>query len=179
MERFGALIFLFSMGGALGAAYFVRSHPGWSWQKRRRGLTSAGRFVLGGLYLGAVVGALVSIGVDLASSALAWMASSSDGQHVGLTAGALICALLLFALRKYQRILYGVLEVIVAAVGLIVYPVAPSGTAEVISAASAGWAIGIMALIYIAVRGLDNVDVGFKERWAKRVERPAAEEDAG
>jgi hypothetical protein len=82
----------------------------------------------------------------------------------------MVVAVALFALRKRRRLTYGCIEIGFGIVGLAVYPVAPSTDTGALSPATAAWLLGGMSLIYIIIRGLDNVDVAWAARVVKKNE---------
>lgn len=104
-----------------------------------------------------------------------FVARSAAAQHTGFTLAAATLGLMLFALRKYARLYYGLLEVLVALVGFAAYPVAPAASGP-LSAATAAWGLGLMSLIYILVRGLDNID---QARQARRTAEAALPQGDG
>jgi len=111
-----------------------------------------------------IAATVIAIGVaPFVAPALKFVAASSEAQHLAFTTMALAMGAGLFALRKWQRLTYGGTEVLVALIGIMAYPVAPV-TGTTLTAATASWALGFMSLIYILVRGLDNIDTALESR---------------
>lgn len=92
-------------------------------------------------------------------NAVSKASSLSATSRPSFTAIAIALSMALFTLRKKARRIYGVLEVFFGFLGIIAYPVAPKAEG-VMEAATAAWLLGYMSLIYIVIRGFDNVDVG-------------------
>lgn len=117
-------------------------------------------FLLGAVALIGVAVGLYYFAEDIVAAALAALARAGSRGPLLLAALGTFAGILLFLMRKYLRIAYGALEIIVAIIGLAGYPA---------TAQSGGipWLISLLALVYILVRGLDNVDCGFKDRREK------------
>ena len=94
--------------------------------------------------------------VAAAGDTIAWAASKSP---MLLGAGGLAVGFALFLVRKYARIAYGALEIIIGIIGLAGYPATPD-------VRGIPWLVSLLALVYIVVRGFDNVEVGINE-WRK------------
>lgn len=93
----------------------------------------------------------------IVETALAALDRAGTRGPVLLAGFGAVAGVFLFLLRKYARVAYGAVEIIVAIIGLAGYP--PTAQAGGIP-----WLISLLALIYILVRGLDNIDGGIKER---------------
>lgn len=91
------------------------------------------------------------------------VASSSTLSRSAFVCLAILLSGFLFFLRKKARIAYGALEVTFGGIGLIAYPVVPKAT-SISDTAAAAWLLGLMSLIYIIIRGLDNMDIGISAR---------------
>lgn len=126
--------------------------------------------VVGGLTTVAVSIAFTS-GIDTTDEMTRWVVNPRTGSHYGFFAMGVLLAIILFALRKYARIAYGGVEIAAGLLGLWIYPKAPPVAAQVLSVGSAAWLIGWLSLIYILIRGMDNVDVGFAARRKRREDR--------
>jgi hypothetical protein len=116
-----------------------------------------------GLQLGLFVDVLLILIIAVmlgAGPGARWLARTSGGNHTVLTGCAILTAAVLFALRKRYRVFYGMIEVAASIGGLIVYPVAPAPASMGLSTQTVAWGLGLLSLIYILVRGLDNIDVG-------------------
>ena len=127
-----------------------------------------------GIQLGTLVasfGMLIFTLVLFAKSITNWLAETSSGHHTILTGCAITLGISLFALRKWQRILYGALEIAASIAGMVLYPVAPHAAADDLDFQTAGWVLGLLSLMYILVRGLDNVDVGRAIRRKSRLSK--------
>jgi hypothetical protein len=98
-----------------------------------------------------------------------WLGRTSEGHHAFFVIVTMFTGLILFWLRKNRRVIYGAIEVIISLIGLAAYPYAPPPSGgQALSTANAAWFIGILSLVYVLVRGLDNIDVGRKARVALR-----------
>jgi hypothetical protein len=122
-----------------------------------------------GLQLGFLLDVVIVLIIAVTAGAgptTRWLARTSSGNHVVLTGCAILAGTVLFALRKRHRMFYGMIEVAACIGGMIVYPVAPAPASEGLSTQTVAWALGLLSLIYILVRGLDNIDVGRAARRA-------------
>lgn len=124
--------------------------------RARRAARLAAIVFSGLLLIGAAFG-FYYFAEDIVRAALSALNEAGPNGPVLLAGFGIVAGVLLFILRKLARIAYGALEIIVAIIGLAGYP-APGETGGI------PWLISLLALIYILVRGLDNVDVGIKER---------------
>ncbi|MEO7688631.1 MAG: hypothetical protein ABIS51_05045 [Sphingomonas sp.] len=88
-----------------------------------------------------------------------WLAVTSNGRW--MFSFGLIFIVLLYALRKFVRWLYGLTEIIVGLVALALFNQEPSGIVV-------DWIVLYAAPIYVAIRGLDNFDRGLPDRWRSR-----------
>lgn len=118
------------------------------------------------LFASILIAALAGGGL-LSREIVHWLSNPWKGSHFGLEGLAAVTALSLFLMRKRARTTYGITEVLAGLFGLSVYPVAPPNAGETLSAVSAAWIMGVLSLIYIIIRGLDNIDVGLQLRREK------------
>jgi hypothetical protein len=117
--------------------------------------------ICAGYYGGQQVGAAVSD-----SNWLAREINSAVGSAIGLSVGLCFLGFALYALRIWNRLLYGILEVfialgaILAAVSIYLFRT---------QAGSGGFqtpldVLPIAAAVYVLVRGLDNMGEGFRKK---------------
>jgi hypothetical protein len=126
----------------------------------------AGLLLLGTAVLFGVAVGLYYFAEDIVAAALSALSRAGTRGPLLLAAVGTLAGILLFLMRKFARIAYGALEIIIAIIGLAGYPpTAQSGGIP--------WLISLLALVYILVRGLDNVDCGFKERRERAKTAPA------
>jgi hypothetical protein len=139
---------------------FLRERLGRDPEQVRRTVRRALVSVAGLALLAGAAWAFYYFAEDIVGAALEALAAAGSRGPIVLVGMGLLAGVLLFLLRKYARIAYGTLEIILAVIGLAGYPA---------TAATGGipWLISLLALIYILVRGLDNVDVGIKE-WKEK-----------
>lgn len=99
--------------------------------------------------------------------------------HAQFVFVATACAVgsILFVIRRKARSIYGLIEIVTSWAGLSLYPKAPTGIDDHISAPLAAWLLGLLGLIYIFVRGLDNYWEGAKAMQARDNARQAANDE--
>lgn len=147
-------------------------------RKRKGGLDPENRPVTMVVFA-AVVGGLTTVagsiaftsGIDTTDEMIRWAVNPRTGSHYGFFAMGVLLAIILFALRKCARIAYGGMEIAAGLLGSWIYPKAPLVATQVLSVESAAWLIGWLSLIYILIRGMDNVGVGFAARRKRREDR--------
>jgi len=85
-----------------------------------------------------------------------WLTVTSNGRW--MFSFGLVLIVVLYALRKFARWLYGLTEIIVGLAALALFNQEPSGIVV-------DWIVLYAAPIYLAIRGLDNFDRGLPDRW--------------
>ena len=126
---------------------------------KRLALTAAA-VVLGLIAVAGLIVALYMYADVIVAGTADLVSRSTTTGRIILTIGGIAVGTILFFFRKYARVGYGVLEVLVAIIGIAGFPM--DGNVGRIS-----WLISLLGLIYILVRGLDNVDVGLAARREK------------
>ena len=127
------------------------------WQQYNRDLIGVIPYSIlyGAIFLGierGIIFVLHYVGI-----AITWLFSSG---HFLVSLSGIAVAGMLFVLRENRRRLYGFLEILVSIVGFSNYPMPPPFSRETDPLKITGWVLGIMTLVYVAVRGMDNFKQG-------------------
>ena len=93
-----------------------------------------------------------------------WFVATHGSYHAAVAFLCVALALTLFLLKKKARAIYAQLEIFIGLMGLFAYPLPPALTSPPLPATVVAWILGGMSLIYLLVRGLDNLDIALGQR---------------